>query len=199
MLKSLLAICACCSVALAAPLPKATFKKLKDYFPLAKGNKWVYESGTSEIVVEVTECEEEKDGTKTAKLATMVQGKEVASETIQFKKEGLFRSKVNDTEVTPPVQIMKFDKEDEQWVMQSKIGTTETKYIIQHRGEEKIDTKAGSYTAVQVVIQATIGQTETEVAYWFVEDVGIAQLEYKIGKSASAYLKLKSFTPGKEK
>ena len=39
MLRSLLVLFVFSAMAVAAPLPKATFKKLKDYYPLAKGHK----------------------------------------------------------------------------------------------------------------------------------------------------------------
>ena len=89
MLRSLAVLLVFGALAMAAPLPKATFKKLKDYYPLAKGHTWTYLVGESEIVVVVTES-------------------------IRTGKDGIFRTHINDLAIEPPVQLLKFDKEDEE-------------------------------------------------------------------------------------
>ena len=199
MLRSLAVLLVFGALAMAAPLPKATFKKLKDYYPLAKGHTWTYLVGESEIVVVVTEFEEAKDGTKTAKLTTQVAGKSVATASIRTGKDGIFRTHINDLAIEPPVQLLKFDKEDEEWEIKSKMQTIEVTSSVKHLGEEKIEVKAGTYTAVKIRIKADLAMTKTEVTYWLVEDVGIAKLEFTAGENQRGSLNLKSFAPGKEK
>jgi hypothetical protein len=198
MLRSFLLMLVVAMIAVAAPLPKATFKKLKDYYPLAKGHTWTYESGTTEIVVKVTECEVDKQGNKTAVLTTFYMEKEVATETIRTGKDGIFRTKINENTIDPPVQLLKFDKEDAEWEIKSKILTSEIVTTVKHLGEEKLEVPAGSYTAVRIHIQGEVSKTKTEVTYWLIEDVGIGQLEFRIGGNDSPAMKLKSFKPGKE-
>ena len=77
--------------------------------------------------------------------------------------------------------------------------TIEVTSSVKHPGEEKIEVKAGTYTAVKIRIKGEVSKIETEATYWLVEDVGITQLEYKIAGHKSPTLKLKSFAPGKEK
>ena len=159
MLRSLAVLLVFGTLAVAVPLPKATFKK----------------------------------------LATQVAGKSVATESIRTGKDGIFRTHINDNKIDQPVQLLKFDKEDEEWELKSKIKGLDFFSIAKHLGEEKIQVTAGTYTAVKIHITSEIAKTKTEVSYWLVEDVGITQLEYKIAGNESPPLKLKSFAPGKEK
>ena len=77
--------------------------------------------------------------------------------------------------------------------------TIEVTSSVKHLGEEKIEVKAGTYTAVKIRIKGEVSKIETEVTYWLVEDVGIAKLEFTAGENQRGSLNLKSFAPGKEK
>ena len=76
--------------------------------------------------------------------------------------------------------------------------TIEVTSSVKHLGEEKIEVKAGTYTAVKIRIKGEVSKIETKT-YWHVEDVGIAKLEFTAGENQRGSLNLKSFAPGKEK
>ena len=84
-----------------------------NYFPNKKGTKWVYKVAENAIDV-VSDVG--------GKLDTMVGGKPVASEMIEVKDDGIYRTKVNNVPIEPPVKIMAFPADkDASWTVDSKL------------------------------------------------------------------------------
>src|SRR5262245_35502174 len=83
-----------------------------EYFPLKTGNKWTYkleEKNTLEVAVESV-----KDGEGV--LVTKAKNRIVAKETIQVKADGIYRSRINDLEIKPPIKILALPaKKDASW------------------------------------------------------------------------------------
>lgn len=185
------------AAAVAAPVPKTIKAKLKDYYPMADGATWEYSMGGTDVTVRVKDVAE-KDGARSAKLVTEHGGKAVASETIRVDKDGVFRTHINDTEIKPPVPLLKFGlTDDESWEVKAAVQSSEVKGTFTLKGTEKVTVPSGEHDAVLVVGECTIAGTQTGTKWWIADGVGIVKLEYSIGGTASTPLELKKYTTGK--
>lgn len=171
-----------------------------DYYPLAKGNKWTYLMGQTEVVVEVTDVANGE-----AKLVTKHQNKVVADESIKVTADGVYRTKINNTAIEGGgVKILNLKDgkatKGDKWQVKSKVQQAEVS------GEFEVKDTAGTlkigtndYKDVVNVEgpKFVIAGTETAVKYWFAPKSGIVKLSYTIAGSESVPLELKSFEAGK--
>jgi hypothetical protein len=158
------------------------------YFPLKPKSKWTYkvQDQTVEVVVAGTEKFNNEDCTK---VETLVNGKVVASELYSVKADGVYRVKVKDDKIDPPVKVLAVPvKKDVSWELKSKVGsqTVSGTYKIKD-DKEKVETPAGKFEAVLVEgVDLDVAGTKTTVRTWFVKDKGIVKLEYKIQDAVSS-------------
>src|SRR6185312_14895631 len=98
-----------------------------ELFPLKKGSKWVYKVQDQEVTVEVV-GPEKVGADEFIKVDTKVGGQVKASELYQVKADGIYRAKVKDDKVEPPVKILQLPaKKGESWKIDSKVGTQTVK------------------------------------------------------------------------
>lgn len=172
-----------------------------EYYPLAKGAKWTYAMGQTEVVVKVTDVD--KDGA--AKLVTEHSGKQVASEHISVKPDGIYRTKINDTAITDGgVKILALKEgkptKGEKWPVKAKVATSEVTGEFETKDTAAtVKVPAGEYKDAVYVEgpKFTIAGTETAVKYWFAPKVGVVKLSYSIGGTESTPLELKSYEAAK--
>jgi hypothetical protein len=169
-----------------------------DYYPLKVGTKWVYKVGETTITVKVASA----DGSG-AVLDTMVNDKSVATEVIQVKADGIYRTKINKADITPGVKILELKDgkpapNGTEWGVDSKVQDQPVKGKYKLTGDkEKVKVPSGEYEAVVVDGPAfEIAGTKTGVKYWFAPKLGIVKLTYNIAGN-EAILELKEFTEGK--
>ena len=180
-----------------APAPAAAVTT--DYYPLAKGTKWTYTMGQTEVQVEVTDVTGGE-----AKLVTKHSNKVVADENIKVTADGVYRTKVNNTPIEPPVKLigLKDGKptKGEKWNVKSKVQQTEVSGEFEVK-DTAASVKIGEKDYKDVVSvegpKFMIAGTETAVRYWFAPKQGIVKLSYTIGGQDSAPLELKTFEAGK--
>jgi hypothetical protein len=179
--------------------PDAPAAVTSDYYPLAKGNKWTYLMGTTEVVVEVDSVTGGE-----AKLVTKHQGKAVANETVKVTADGVFRTKINDTPIDGGgVQILKLKNgaptKGEKWPVAAKVQQSEVKGEFETKDvETAVKVPAGDFKAVYVEgPKFLIAGSEAAVKYWFVPKQGVVKLSYTIAGTESNPLELKSFEAGK--
>jgi hypothetical protein len=170
-----------------------------DFYPLKVGNKWTYKVGdTTTIEMKVDKLEGGE-----ATLSTSVNGKQVASEAIKATPEGILRTKINNTEIKPPVMILKLPpKKDTKWDVKSKITVAGQEHAIEGSftikdDKEKLKVRDKDYETVVVDgPNFNIAGTTTAVKYWFAAGTGVVKLTYNIAGN-EAVLELTEFTPGK--
>jgi hypothetical protein len=169
-----------------------------DLYPLKKDSKWEYKVGESKIVVHVASSD-----ASGATLETLVNDKVVATETIQVKGDGVYRTKINKTDITPPVKILDLDMgkakaAGTEWTIDSKIQDQAVKGKFTIKPSEKVKVPAKEYENVVVVDgpDFSIAETKTGVKYWFAPGVGIVKLAYSISGN-DAVLELTNYTEGK--
>ena len=113
----------------------------------------------------------------------MVNGKVVASELYQVKADGIYRVKVKDDKVDPPVKVLAVPvKKDAAWDVKSKVGTQTVSGSFKVIDDKaKLEVPAGKFDAVLVEGKdLDVAGTKTTVRVWFVKDKGMAKLSYKI-------------------
>jgi hypothetical protein len=170
-----------------------------DLYPLKKGNKWTYKVG-EQTTIEM-KVDDLKDGE--AVISTSVNGKQVAGESIKVQADGVYRTKINGTEIKPPVKILALPvKKDTKWETNSKITVQGTEHAIKggfvlKEEKEKIKVRDKDYEAVVVDgAEFDITGTKAKVKYWFAPGKGIVKLQYDIGGN-EATLELTEFTEAK--
>ena len=178
-------------VAVAAPAATG------DYFPMKAGAKWVYKVG--EAVVTVKIAASDKDGTK---VETEVNGKVVATETLSVTPEGIVRTKINNSEIKPPVMILKLSggkaTKGDKWKVESTVqGQTVKGEFTTSNDKESVTVPLGKFDAVVVDGgEFDIAGTKTAIKYYFVPGKGIVKQSYSI-QGNEAVLELKEYTEGK--
>jgi hypothetical protein len=166
------------------------------YFPLKPKTKWTYK--VQDQIVEVAVVGPEKFGTEECvKMDTLVNGKVVASELYAVKADGVYRVKVKDDKIDPPVKVLPLPlKKGDAWKINSKVGTQTVSGEFKIKGDEKVDTPAGKFDNVMLVegTDLDVAGTKTTVKMWLAKDKGIVKLSYKIN-DAEQVLELKQFDP----
>jgi hypothetical protein len=175
--------------------PAAT--SVADLFPLKAGSKWKYKLGEAQEV-EIRVESANADGSTT--LGTYVQNRKVATESVQVKADGVYRTKVNESVVTPPIKILALPaKKDTSWTIESKVQDQPVsgKYTVKDE-KEKFKTKDGKeYEAV--VVEApdlNVANTKTSVKTWYAPGKGMVKLNYTISQY-EATIELVEYTEGK--
>jgi hypothetical protein len=181
-------------VVLAQPPKDAT----DGLFPIKPKTKWTYkvQDQTVEVVVSGTEKFNNEDCTK---VDTLVNGKVVASELFSIKPDGIYRVKVKDDKVDPPVKVLALPaKSGTAWEVKSKVGNQNVSGTFKITNDKApIETKAGKFETVAVEgIDMDVAGTKTTVKLWFAKDKGIVKLSYKI-QDAESVLELEKFEEGK--
>ena len=181
--------------AVAAQAPSAGSS---DYYPLKKGSKWVYKVGEASITVTVKDM-----GADGATLDTLVNDKSVATETVQVKPDGLYRTKINGKDIAPPVKFLelkdgKLAAVGATWKVDSKVADQPLKGEWKLTADkEKTKVPLGEFEAAVVDGPAfEIAGTKTGIKYYFVAGKGIIKLTYNIAGN-EAVLELKEYTEGK--
>ena len=174
-----------------------------EYFPLKEGTTWVYKVGESDVTVKAGATDKGE-----TKLETMANGKTVASETVVVKADGVYRTKINATEIVPAVKILELETKDgklvpkakgAKWAVTSKVQQQEVKgeFMIGDPAKVKFMDKDVDCVYVEGP-KFNIAGTETTVKYFFAAGKGIVKLSYSI-QGVEATLELKSFEEGKPK
>lgn len=176
----------------------ALVAQTSEFYPLKKDTKWVYKVGDNTIEVKAVEV-----GADGARLDTIVNNKAVASETIQIKPDGIYRTKINNNEVKPAVKILelkdgKVAAAGTKWEVASAIASQNIKGSFTIKSDkEKVKVPLGEFDAVLVEgPEFDIAGSKAAVKYWYVAGKGVVKLTYSIGGNESQ-LELKEFTEGK--
>jgi hypothetical protein len=171
-------------------------KDAEGYFPLKPKTKWTYKVGDQTVEVQATKTEKFNNEDCT-QVETLVNGKVIASELYTVKPDGVYRVKVKDDKIDPPIKVLALPipKKDTSWEFKSKVGNQSVSGSFKIKDtEEKL--KVMDKEVKAVVVDGTdldVAGTKTNVRLWFVQGMGIVKLMYKIQDTESV-LELTGFT-----
>lgn len=179
------------------PTPAAV---VSDYFPSKKGTKWTYKYAESDVVMEVKESGAE------VKVETLSNNKPVASESLQLKADGIYRTKINGIDITPPLKILDMEAKDgklvpkakgTKWPVDSKVqqASLTGNYEINETAKVSLPT-IGDVDATKVTATLNIAGTATTVVYWFAPNKGQVKVGYTIAGNTQEMM-LKAMDAGK--
>jgi len=187
MLRSLRLVGGALAVLVAGAALAQPPKDADGYFPLRAKTKWTYKVGDQ--TVEVVVAGNEKFGTEDCtKVETMVNGKVIASELYSIKADGVYRVKVKDDKVDPPVKVLQVPvKKDASWEFKSKVGQQSVSGTFKIKSDnEKLKIGDKEYDTVVVEgVDLDVAGTKTTVKLWLAKNIGIVKLSYKIQDSES--------------
>jgi hypothetical protein len=156
-------------------------EKTTPFYPLKIGSKWTYKvpGGTIEVKVEKKEKIGDDD---TYKLETSSQGKISATENVVVRETGVYRVMVNGLKPSEPIMFLLLPPEKgKNWTVKSNVSgqDIEGKFTI---AEQDVTVASGTFKGATVVEGPNfkIAGEETSIKCWFVKDVGIVKLEFKL-------------------
>jgi len=166
------------------------------YYPLKTGSEWTYKVQGGPIKMKITGTE--KVGQATGYKIEVTAGNKVsATEVVGVTKDGVVRYKVNDVAADTPILFLPADPEaTKEWKVETKAGGQQLSGTFK-ASKEKVTVPAGTYDTIHVKgTGMTVGNTTSDIDYWFAKDVGIVKLRFTLG-SQDATLELEKYEPGK--
>lgn len=170
-----------------------------DLFPVKNGTKSVYKVADQEVTVIVSGPGEKIGDKETVKFDTKVGDQVKASELYYVAADGVYRAKVKEDKVEPPVKILAIPAtKGASWKVDSKVGNQAVKGEFKITDDKaKIKVPAGEFETVLVEgNDFDIAGTKTTVKQWFAPGKGIVKLTYVIQGTEST-LELSKFEEGK--
>lgn len=171
--------------------------KTTPLYPLKVGSKWTYKVPGGQVEVKVEKKEKFGDE-ESYKLETSSQGKVSASEHVVVKEDGVYRVGVNGLKPDSPIRFLALPAtKGTKWEVKTKVQGQEVEgnYVIQ---EVDVTVPAGTFKGATLVdgVNFKIATLDTTVKCWFVKDIGIVKLEFKLG-GQDAVLELEKYEEGK--
>lgn len=183
------------------------------YYPLAKGNKWVYNTDyadDTELIHEIvatekvgdTECFIVEHKTVGPVLGTRM----LRKEWLAAKDDGvaIFKLQRGRSELdvaSPFFKIKNAPRKDDEWKGEAKAEENPPQYTIRVEEEAEVEVPAGKYKAWKVHVKIDSGTRHSaEGTEWYVKNVGIVKSEVTIRASGDEFTmvcELKKFEPGK--
>jgi hypothetical protein len=162
-----------------------------DYYPLKVGTKWNYELDAGQpqkgMITSVIAAEENADGKPIARLEVYINGQKAqTTEHLMSNKDGVFRVKINNQELDPPLCILKYPiKAGQKWDTKTTAMRQQLDVTCREGAVEDVQVPAGKYKAVPCTIetsqQTPQGAMKIVNTYWFVDDVGVVKQKMDIG------------------
>ena len=170
-----------------APAADQGKDKAPNYYPLKVGTKWHYQldAGNGQKVQLVSEIGgvDTINGKTLARLEVAANGKKLpTTEHLDSDDKGVYRVRMNNMEVTPPIQLIKYPlKEGQTWGGESSALGQKMKVDCSEGKAEEIQVPAGKYKTIPTTITVTQGPTKLKNVFWFAEGVGIVKQLSEIG------------------
>jgi hypothetical protein len=187
-------------VFVSAALSATTYQeKTPDYFPLTAGTKWFYtfdHGGKKTKFNRQIGKLETVDGKSLALLETVVGGNVTNTEHLTTTDKGVYRYRVDGTELSPPVCVLKYPlKKNETWETESIIANEQVKVKGKVIDAEEVTVPAGTYKTFRVEVETSVAGMQATLTFWVAPDVGI--VKQTIDGSGKDFVELTSFEAGK--
>jgi hypothetical protein len=191
-----LSVLAVCMVGITLSAQETAAPTTHPYYPIKVNSEWTYKVQGGPIKMKITGTE--KVGAASGYKIEVTAGNKVsATEVIGVTKDGVVRYSVNGVTADTPILFLPTDPDaTKEWAVDTKGGgqTLKGKFTA---SKEKVTVPAGTYETIHVKgSDMTVGNTTSNIDYWFAKDVGIVKLRFTLG-SQEAILELEAYTPGK--
>jgi hypothetical protein len=172
-----------------AQVPSAGKSKTKaaNYYPLKAGTKWHYQLDTTDgQKIQLTSQIggiDNVDGKDLARLEIFANGQKLPqTEHLESRDDGVYRVRMNNVDVTPPICLIKYPlKPGQTWGAETTTGGQKMKVDCSEGKAEEVQVPAGKYQAIPCTFVATAGPAKFTSVFWFAEDVGIVKQKSEIG------------------
>ncbi|MCX7666771.1 MAG: hypothetical protein N2112_14645 [Gemmataceae bacterium] len=166
-----------------------------EIYPLAIGHKWTYRIVGQEDRFVVTVKSKEKVGNQMCfRVEASIKDKVLAVEQVAIKGNGVYRYKMDEDELVPPILLIKNpSKQNETWKQDYKLGKKAASVTL-HSSFEGVTVPAGKYLALVINCDVTEGDTKAKTTLWFAPKVGLVKQTYEVGKNILT-LELEKFEP----
>ncbi len=174
-------------------------EKTPNYFPLKLGTKWSYEAKqagkTIKLENQIAKIET-IDGKSLSVLEKSVNGTVAGTEHLAATDKGVFRHRVDGTELSPPVCVLKSTlKKDDTWESESTIANEQIKVKAKVLDAEEVTVPAGKFKAFRVEVEYSVAGMQATLTFWFAPDVGI--VKQSMDGSDKNFIELTKFEAGK--
>ena len=167
----------------------------EDLFPLAVGNTWTYRVGGQDDKFVVRAARQEMVGSQTCiLLEARLRDRVVATEHVAFTKDGLCRFKVEQTEVVPPVCVLKVPAPPRGWTAKYTLNQRPGTFTFTTRSEEVVYlARRYKATVVEARPGEVRGPTPPRTTVWYAPGVGPVKQRIDEGKGRFLELDLEKF------
>ena len=178
---------------------KTEEEKTPSYFPIKLGTKWSYEvkqaGKTVKLENQIAKIET-IDGKSLSVFEKSVNGTVAGTEHLAATEKGVFRHRVDGTELSPPICVLKSTlKKDDTWETESTIANEQIKVKAKVLDAEDVTVPAGKYKAFRVEVEYSVAGMQATVTFWFAPDVGI--VKQSIDGSDKNFIELTKFEAAK--
>jgi hypothetical protein len=172
---------------------------VNEFYPTAIGSKWTFSLGKQDEKFVWSAVKLDKVGAQECVVFEgALKGQVVGSEHVAVVKDGVFRYKMGDNLISPPICFLKADAKGKTWEEKFKVGDVETtaKYSAD---VEDVDVPAGKYKgAIVIRTEASEKDVKVKSAIWYVKDVGMVKQAFELG-NVKYELLLEKFEPAAKK
>jgi len=165
----------------------------KQFFPIGKGYKWVYDYEGKDVTFEVVGVERKRG--RPVYVVRRTIGKSRVEFKLSVAESGVYIHREGKKVFSPPLRQFAFlPRTGDTWTWRGKINTKPHRFVFTHRGMQRIKTPAGTFSAIKVYQK--INESD-HVEYWLAKGVGVVMLSGKPelvgGRRESFEWKLKRF------
>jgi hypothetical protein len=176
-----------------------------EYYPLKKGTTWTYklarDSDSSTRIVTQVAAHEKVGKELCAKIETKLRNEVVRTEFVAVREDGLYRVRVADKDVNPPVCLLKLPpKKEEAWAVKSNIGgePLEGRFVVTDiKTDQTVLDKMGVTVVVVRGKDLSANGQKLTLDYQFAQGVGIFKQSTNLA-GATVELELTKFTQPRE-
>jgi hypothetical protein len=145
------------------------------YFPMAVGDRWVYESDAGDVVFHVTG--KQTVGPAECFVVNRSIGEHQSVFYLSVSRDGVRIHQVDDDRYDPPYRQFLFPaKSGQAWSWQGRIGGKASQYDSANRGWETVEVPHGKHRAARV---HQAGGSVVGADFWLAPGVGVVKLSGK--------------------
>lgn len=157
----------------------------EEYFPLAKGMRWTYETHAGKPFVKRVLGFQDVRGTRCA----IVQFGDTQQHWVSAGKDGVRVHRSRGVTFERPLLLFRFPlTKGDRWTGKAESDRGEIAYRFEGAGEEKVEVPAGTFTAFRVDWTMTQGSATTKGRTWLAR--GMGAIKETFGRSSLSLVKL---------